>query len=90
LKRRADKKKKLEEEQKREKKFPSQPERDVMQFLMEHAPLERWQALHPDFEADIHAAIAPRQVVAARRSEGGTGFEQVLGQLALARKRLHG
>jgi stage V sporulation protein R len=40
----ASQKKKLEEEQKREKKFPSQPERDVMQFLMEHAPLERWQA----------------------------------------------
>ena len=58
--------------------------------LLRDLPLERWQALHPDFEADIHAAIAPRQVVAARRSEGGTGFEQVLGQLALARKRLHG
>jgi stage V sporulation protein R len=40
----ASQKKKLEDEQKREKKFPSQPERDVMQFLMEHAPLERWQA----------------------------------------------
>lgn len=40
----ASQKKKLADEEKREKKFPSQPERDVMQFLMEHAPLDRWQA----------------------------------------------
>lgn len=33
----------LEEEQKLEKKFPESPERDVMGFLMEHAPLEKWQ-----------------------------------------------
>ncbi|HEY1097322.1 MAG TPA: SpoVR family protein [Myxococcota bacterium] len=36
-------KKKREEESRKEKSFPSQPERDVMQFLMENAPLERWQ-----------------------------------------------
>lgn len=36
-------KKKLADEQKKQKKFPPEPERDVMQFLMEHAPLERWQ-----------------------------------------------
>ena len=33
-------KKKHEEAKKR---FPSEPERDVVQFLLEHAPLEKWQ-----------------------------------------------
>jgi argininosuccinate lyase len=57
-------------------------------ILLAQLPLERWQALHPAFEADIHAAIEPRQVVAARRSEGGTGFEGVAGRLAIHRARL--
>ena len=58
-------------------------------LLLRDLPLERWQELHPAFADDIHAAIAPRRVVAARRSEGGTGFEQVRQQLELARCRLH-
>ena len=57
-------------------------------ILLRQLPLERWQALHPAFEADIHAAIEPRRVVAARRSEGGTGFEGVRQQLAASRARL--
>ncbi|MGB5135138.1 MAG: argininosuccinate lyase [Prochlorococcaceae cyanobacterium] len=57
-------------------------------LLLRELPLERWQQLHPAFEADIFAAIEPRQVVAARRSEGGTGFEQVRAQLAVLRQRL--
>ncbi len=36
-------KKKLEEEAKKAKRFPVEPERDIMRFLMNHAPLERWQ-----------------------------------------------
>ena len=56
--------------------------------LLRDLPLERWRQLHPAFEADIHQAIAPRQVVAARRSEGGTGFEQVQQQLQRVRARL--
>jgi argininosuccinate lyase len=56
--------------------------------LLRDLPLERWQALHPAFGADIYAAIEPRQVVAARRSEGGTGFEQVALQLVFARQRI--
>ena len=39
----ASQKKKLDEEAKRQKKFPVEPERDVMGFLMAHAPLEGWQ-----------------------------------------------
>ena len=57
-------------------------------ILLRDLPLERWQQLHPAFEADIYVAITPRQVVAARRSEGGTGFEQVEQQLQRIRMQL--
>jgi argininosuccinate lyase len=50
--------------------------------LLKDLSLEEWKALHPAFENDIYDAIAPRQVVAARNSYGGTGFEQV--RLAIA------
>jgi argininosuccinate lyase len=45
--------------------------------LLKDLTLEQWQELHPAFEADIYEAIAPKQVVAARNSYGGTGFAQV-------------
>ena len=35
--------KKLEEERAAKKKFPERPQRDVLLFLLEHAPLERWE-----------------------------------------------
>jgi argininosuccinate lyase len=56
--------------------------------LLRQLPLERWQQLHGAFAEDIYDAIAPRQVVAARRSEGGTGFDQVRAQLQRAWQRL--
>lgn len=34
---------KLDEAIEKSKHFPEQPERDIMLFLLEHAPLERWQ-----------------------------------------------
>lgn len=45
--------------------------------LLKDLTLEEWQQLHPAFEEDIYEAITPKQVVAARNSYGGTGFEQV-------------
>jgi len=33
----------LEEEQEEAKQFPASPERDVLGFIMEHAPLENWE-----------------------------------------------
>src|SRR5690606_7035343 len=39
----ARKKREREEEKKKEKRFPPEPERDVMGFLMEYASLNRWQ-----------------------------------------------
>ncbi|HEY9642970.1 MAG TPA: argininosuccinate lyase [Coleofasciculaceae cyanobacterium] len=56
--------------------------------LLKDLTLEEWQTIHPAFESDIYAAIAPRQVVAARNSYGGTGFEQVRQALAAAQARL--
>lgn len=45
--------------------------------LLKDLSLEEWQQLHPAFEADIYEAIAPKQVVSARNSYGGTGLVQV-------------
>src|SRR5262245_8083156 len=36
-------KKKLEQQKKPERKVPERPERDVLRFLLDHAPLERWE-----------------------------------------------
>jgi len=36
-------KRKIEAEKQKRKKFPEEPERDVLLFLLEHAPLENWQ-----------------------------------------------
>jgi argininosuccinate lyase len=55
--------------------------------LLKDLTLEEWQALHPAFADDIYDAIAPRRVVAARNSLGGTGFEQVNAALAAAKQR---
>lgn len=54
--------------------------------LLKELTLEEWQALHPKFEQDIYDAIAPRQVVSARNSYGGTGFEQVRQALTRAKQ----
>jgi len=56
--------------------------------LLKDLSLEQWQELHPAFEEDIYQAIAPTQVVAARNSYGGTGFDQVRQALQNARARL--
>jgi argininosuccinate lyase len=53
--------------------------------LLKDLTLEEWQTLHPAFEADIYDAIAPQQVISARNSYGGTGFEQVRHALADAK-----
>jgi argininosuccinate lyase len=57
--------------------------------LLKDLSLEEWQALHSAFEKDIYEAIAPRQVVAARNSYGGTGFEQVRQAITRAKDLLN-
>lgn len=39
----AEQKRKLDLDEERQKNFPPDPERDVLLFLLEHAPLENWQ-----------------------------------------------
>ncbi|MEB3181712.1 MAG: argininosuccinate lyase [Nostocaceae cyanobacterium] len=56
--------------------------------LLKDLTLQEWQDLHPAFAEDIYQAIAPRHVVAARNSYGGTGFEQVKKALSDARAQL--
>ena len=56
--------------------------------LLKDLTIDEWKALHPAFEPDIYAAIAPRQVVAARNSYGGTGFEQVKQAIDRAKERM--
>ncbi|NEO31158.1 MAG: argininosuccinate lyase [Symploca sp. SIO3C6] len=56
--------------------------------LLKDLSLEEWKELHPAFEEDIYQTIKPSQVVAARNSYGGTGFEQVRQALAEARTRV--
>lgn len=58
--------------------------------LLKELSLDEWKQLHPAFEEDIYQAIAPRQVVAARNSYGGTGFDQVRQQLLAAQSQLSG
>lgn len=56
--------------------------------LLKDLTLAEWQTLHPAFDTDIYAAITPQQVVAARNSYGGTGFEQVRQALEQAQSLL--
>jgi argininosuccinate lyase len=56
--------------------------------LLKDLSLEEWKELHAAFEDDIYQAIAPTQVVAARNSYGGTGFDQVRRALKNARDRV--
>ena len=56
--------------------------------LLRELTLEEWQTIHPAFDHDIYDAITPRQVVAARNSYGGTGFEQVRQALETAQRQL--
>jgi argininosuccinate lyase len=56
--------------------------------LLKDLSLEEWKELHPAFEEDVYEAIAPKQVVSARNSYGGTGFEQVRQALKDARDHL--
>lgn len=56
--------------------------------LLKDLSLEEWKQLHPAFEKDIYEAITPQQVVAARNSYGGTGFEQIRQAIACAQAQL--
>ncbi|MGM0835226.1 MAG: argininosuccinate lyase [Bacillota bacterium] len=46
--------------------------------------IEEYQQFSPLFKEDIYVILQPKNVVGARNSQGGTGFEQVKNQLAFA------
>ncbi|MCA0984052.1 argininosuccinate lyase [Halobacillus yeomjeoni] len=50
--------------------------------------IEEYQQFSDLFEEDIFEKLAPEQVVAARNSQGGTGFKQVHKQIQLAKQYL--
>jgi argininosuccinate lyase len=56
--------------------------------LLKDLSLSEWQAIHPAFADDIYHAISPRQVIAARNSFGGTGFDRVRQSIATAKSIL--
>ena len=56
--------------------------------LLKDLTLTEWQQIHPAFESNIYEAIAPKTVVSARNSYGGTGFEQVKIAIANAKSQL--
>jgi argininosuccinate lyase len=58
--------------------------------LLKDLTLEEWQQLHPAFAADIYEAIAPKQVVSARNSYGGTGLVQVRQAIKRAKSIIEG
>jgi argininosuccinate lyase len=51
-------------------------------------PLAIWRTLHPSFGPDLFKALALDQVVAARRTFGGTAPGQVRGAFTRAHRRL--
>lgn len=50
--------------------------------------LDEYKKFSRSFEEDIFSVLQPKNVVAARNSYGGTGFEQVKVQLKLAEEKL--
>ncbi len=50
-------------------------------ILLKDLSAQEWQALHPSIGADIQERLIPKNVVAARTSQGGTSFERVSEQL---------
>ena len=57
-------------------------------ILLKDLTIEEWREIHSVIEEDIYEKLAPRQVVAARTSEGGTGFVRVEEQLVYWRSRI--
>ena len=53
-----------------------------MGSLLKDLSIREWQSINPVFKEDIYEKLIPKQVVASRLSQGGTGFERVSEQLA--------
>ncbi len=80
----AQQKEKLLEQELKSKKFPSEPERDVMAFLVNHAPLEAWESDILSMIRDEAYYFAP-QMQTKIMNEGWASFwhEKMLTQKVL-------
>ena len=50
-------------------------------ILLKDVELQEWQEIYPGIDQDLYEVLSPKQVVASRLSEGGTGFLRVEEQL---------
>jgi stage V sporulation protein R len=69
----AQKKKKEEEAKRQRRRFPEHPQRDVLLFLLEHAPLEHWQRDVLEIVRDEAYYFAP-QAMTKIMNEGWASF----------------
>ncbi|GAC1383547.1 MAG: hypothetical protein NVSMB42_00360 [Herpetosiphon sp.] len=69
----ADQRERLEEERKRARNFPENPQKDILLFLMNHAPLERWQHTILEIIRDEAYYFAP-QMMTKILNEGWASF----------------
>ena len=60
---------------------------DQNKYLLD-LTMDEYKQFSELFEEDIYDKLAPEQVVAARVSEGATGFQQVYNQIDLAKEHL--
>ncbi len=61
---------------------------EQQKYLLE-LKLDEYKGFSELFEEDIYEKLAPDHVVAARNSQGGTGFDQVYKQLQLAKEHIN-
>jgi stage V sporulation protein R len=54
-------KKRIEKEKEKERRFPEEPERDVLKFLLDHAPLEKWEREILDMVREEAYYFAPQR-----------------------------
>jgi stage V sporulation protein R len=80
----AQKKKRDEEAKRQKRRFPEQSQRDVMQFLIEHAPLDHWQTDVLEIVRDEAYYFAP-QAMTKIMNEGWASYwhSKILTQKAL-------
>ncbi len=57
-------------------------------ILLKDLTLNQWKDIHSVFEQDIYEKLIPSNIVAARISEGGTGFKRVQEELKKWRNQL--
>jgi stage V sporulation protein R len=81
----AQKKKKEEEAKKARHRFPEEPQRDVLAFLIEHAPLDRWQRDILEIVRDEAYYFAP-QAMTKIMNEGWASYwhSKILTEKALS------